>query len=94
MLDIRIRITFDTKGSRLPQTPLRVARHRVLDLDDVGAPLREHRTRRGNETVHRDLDDADAVEWLHDVTTFENALSCWNSSSPALPISRPMPDCL
>ena len=39
---------------------LRVAGHRVLDLDHVGAPVGEHRARRGREGELRHLQDADA----------------------------------
>ena len=37
----------------------------VLDLDDVGAPLAEHRARRRDEAVHRDLEDADTFQGPH-----------------------------
>ena len=49
------------------QTGDRRAHHRVgdvgrHDLDHVGAPVGEHRRGRRGERVHRQLDDADAVE--------------------------------
>ena len=41
------------------ETAVRVAGHRVLDLDDLGAPLGQHRARDGHEHVGGDLEDAD-----------------------------------
>ena len=46
--------------SRRHQTALRVAALRVLDLDDVGAPLGEHRARDRHERPRRHLDDANS----------------------------------
>ena len=46
----------------LPQTALRVAGHRVLDLDHVGTPFGEHRARGRDEAVHRNLENADAFQ--------------------------------
>ena len=81
----------------LTQPTLRVPGDGVLDLDDVGAPFAEHRARRRDESVHRDFEDADALERPHESapeTTSAKVLDSRNSSSPALPISLPMPDCL
>ena len=52
--------------ARRHQTALRVAGLRVLDLDDVGAPLREDRARDRHERPRRDLDDPDPGQhFLH-----------------------------
>src|SRR6478672_4002158 len=83
---------------RLPQPALRITGHRVLDLDDFGAPFAQHGTRRRHEPVHRDLEDANAVKGpAHEPgseTTTAIVFDSRNSSSPAVPISRPIPDCL
>src|SRR6185312_14383644 len=82
VLDIRIGFALDAERAGLPQTALRVTGH--------GA-------RRGNESVHRDLEDADALEgshWDAPETTSAKVFDSRNSSNPALPISLPMPDCL
>ena len=44
------------------EAPVRVAGLGMLDLDDVGAPLREHRARHRHEHVRRDLEHADVRE--------------------------------
>ena len=44
------------------QATLRVTGLGVLDLDDVGAPVGEHGTGRGNERPRRQFDDADPAE--------------------------------
>ncbi len=41
---------------------LRVTGLRVLDLDDVGAPVRQHRTGRRHERPRGEFDDADSGE--------------------------------
>ena len=44
------------------QATLRITGFGVLDLDDVGTPVGEHRAGGGNERPGRQLDDADATE--------------------------------
>ena len=66
----------------------------AFDLDHVRAPRREHRAGRWHEPVHRDLEDADPFEWPAHDTTVAHVFDSRNSSSPAAPISRPIPDCL
>ena len=46
------------------QAALRVAGERVLDLDDVGAPVGQHRARRRRERELRDLDHLHALHGL------------------------------
>ena len=83
----------------LHEAALRIAGDGVLDLDHVGAPVGQHGARRGDEAVHGDLEDADARQRgrpfnLAHAITVAKVLRSMNSSSPATPISRPMPDCL
>lgn len=40
------------------QSALRISGHRVLDLDDVGTPVSEHRTCGGHESELGDFEDA------------------------------------
>src|SRR5581483_12184577 len=47
------------------QPPLGVTGHGVLDLDDVGPPLGEHRPRRRHVRPRRNLDDAHTVHDSH-----------------------------
>src|SRR5262249_14809011 len=44
------------------EAALRVAVHRVLDLDHLGAPVAEHRTGRGHEPPLRHLEHLDSSE--------------------------------
>jgi hypothetical protein len=63
VFDVRVRVALHAQWAGLPQPALRIAGDGVFDLDDVGAPLREHRARGRDEAVHRDLEDPDAVQW-------------------------------
>ena len=65
VLDVGIRVTFDAQHAGLPESALRVTGHRVLDLDHVGAPFGQHRTRRRDEPVHGDFQNADAFQRPH-----------------------------
>ena len=55
--------------ARGDQAAHRVAAHRVLDLDDVGAPVAEHGAGRRHEAPVGDLDQSDTVEDLHALLT-------------------------
>ncbi len=94
VLDVRVRVALDPQQTGLPQAALRVAGDGVLDLDDVGTPFAEYRTGRRNEAVHGDFEDADPSERPAHRDHLANVLDSRNSSSPAVPISLPMPDCL
>ena len=83
------------------EPPLGVAGHRVLDLDDVGPPVDEHRPAGGDEHPAGDLDDADAVERSGHVLLLvrrqagqPTVLVSVKISRPSMPHWRPMPDCL
>src|SRR5437763_16970608 len=45
------------------QPTLRITGYRVLDLDDIGAPVRQHRARRRHERPRGGLDDGDTRQW-------------------------------
>ena len=51
--------------ARGDEAALRIARHRVLDLDHVGAPVGEHAARRRHEPPLRDLENTHAFERFH-----------------------------
>ena len=57
-----VRVELD--AAHVDEAALGVAAHRVLDLDDVRAPVGEDRARRGHERELRHLENADA---LHDL---------------------------
>src|SRR6185369_12999156 len=48
----------------LRQIAVRVADLRMLDVHDLGAEVREHRSRRGSEDEGRELDDAKPIEQI------------------------------
>ena len=55
------------EAAHVDEAALGVATHRVLDLDDVGAPVGEDGSRRGNEGELRNLEDPHALHHLdHD----------------------------
>ena len=55
---------FELEASHVDEATLSVAAHRVLDLDDVGAPVGEDRARRRDERELRDLEDPYALHHL------------------------------
>ena len=87
-----------TRSSPAAQAALRVTGHRVLDLDHVGAPVGQHRARRRDEPVHRDLENADPVQRPHRgryrARARRRSCASRDSSSPACPSRRATPDCL
>ncbi len=94
MFDIRVGIALDAQRPGLTQTALRIARHRMLDLDHIGAPpLGQHRAGRRDEPVHGDFENANSVQrlahyWAAGPITVANVLDSRNSSSPAAPPSH------
>ena len=58
----------ETRGH---EAPLRVTAGRMLDLDDVGAPLREHRARDRDERPRRHLDHAGSGQHVQHSTPKE-----------------------
>ena len=62
VLDVRVGVALHPQQTGLAQSALRIAGDGVFDLDDVGAPLAEHRARRRHESVHRDLENPDSFE--------------------------------
>jgi len=59
---------------RVPSTDvvtLRVAGHRMIDLDHVGAPVGERGPGRRNKGPGGDLDDPDVLENIHDLRRFD-----------------------
>ena len=94
VLDVGVWVAFDAQHAGLPKSALRVAGHRVLDLDHIGAPFDQHRACRWDEPVHGDFQNADALQWPHAGAPRPHgrdskALRSKDSSSPATPISRP-----
>ena len=53
-----------TRGheARADQAALRITRDRMLDLQHIRAPIREHRAGGGHERPRCDLDDLDALQ--------------------------------
>src|SRR5579875_3241408 len=98
MFDVRVGVALNPQHARLAQPTLGIPGYRVLDLDHIGAPFGQHRTRGRDEPVHGDFENANAVKWRGHPTTplagIASVLRSRNSSSPATPISRPTPDCL
>ncbi len=60
-LEERVETPVHVVQARGHQAPVRVAGLGVLDLDHIGAPLREHRSRHGDEHVGGHLDDPDVA---------------------------------
>ena len=60
------------------ESPLRVPRHRVLDLDDVGAPVGQHRSRRRHERELRDLQHSHTG---HRFTHLPTSVPTWPGST-------------
>src|SRR6202044_3744694 len=69
VLDVGVGVTFDTQHAGLPKSALRITGHRVLDFDHISAPFDQHSTRRRNEAVHGDFQNADALQWSHEWST-------------------------
>ena len=59
-MSVRIQL----EAAHVDEPALGIAPHRVLHLDDVGAPVGEDRSCRGNEGELRNLEDAYAVHHL------------------------------
>jgi hypothetical protein len=64
------------------QSTLRIAGHRVLDLDDVGTPVGQHRARGRHERELRDLEDAHTSHRLLHLPATQSSISAgWTSST-------------
>ena len=64
MLDQRVPVRIQLEAAHVDEAALGVAAHRVLDLDDVRAPVGEDRSGRRNERELRNLEDANALHHL------------------------------
>ena len=64
MLDERMPLRVQLEAAHVDEAALGVAAHRVLHLDDVGAPVGEDGARRGDEGELRDLEDPYALHHL------------------------------
>ncbi len=68
MLDQRMPLRVQREAAHVDEAALGVATHRVLHLDDVGAPVGEDRSCRGNEGELRNLEDAHALHHLDQIS--------------------------
>ncbi len=68
MLDQRMPLRVQLEATHVDEAALGVATHRVLHLDDVGAPVGEDRSRRGNEGELRNLEDPYALHHLDHIS--------------------------
>ena len=64
MLHQRVPVRVDLDAAHVEEAALGVAADRVLDLDDVGAPVGEDRARRRDERELRQLQDSKARHYL------------------------------
>jgi hypothetical protein len=64
VLDHRVDHRIEGHPADLAHPALRIAAHRMLDLDHIRAPFGQHRAGAGHEDELRHLDDADALENL------------------------------
>ena len=80
-----------------------VASFEVFDFDHLGIQIRQRRGSRRYESVLSYLQDPYALQDLRHQDKFPflevqagsaSSLVCRNSSRPATPFSRPIPDCL
>ena len=86
MLDQRMPLRVQLEAAHVDEAALGVAAHRVLHLDDVGAPVGEDGPRRGDEGELRNLEDPHALHHLDQVNppgarartthTYCNGYSC------------------
>ena len=75
MLHQGIAAGIELHAAHIDETPLGIAPHRVLDLDDVRAPVGQDRSRRGNERELGDLQDSYALHYLRHRTPLYRALA-------------------
>ena len=61
------RFGIELEAAHVEEAALRVAAHRMLDLDDVRAPVGEDRAGRRHERELRNLEDANALHHLDQV---------------------------
>ncbi len=70
MLHQRMPVRVDLDAAHVEEAALGVAAHRVLDLDDVRAPVGEDRSRRRDERELRELQDPKALHHLDHFGTY------------------------
>jgi hypothetical protein len=58
-------VRVELKAAHVDEAALSVPANGMLHFDDVGAPVREDRPRRGHERELGYLEDADALHHLH-----------------------------
>ena len=69
MFHQRMPVRVDLDATHVEEAALGVAAHRVLDFDDVRAPVGEDGSRRRDERELRKLEDPKARHYLHHCKT-------------------------
>ena len=69
MLDQRVPQRIERDPAHVEEPALGIAAHRMLDLDNVRAPIGENRARRRNKGKLRHFEDANALHYLDHVSS-------------------------